>query len=454
MFSFLLIALCFTNCESFLNDLPTTDFDRIIGSSKAAFVLFYTTWCGNSRQFMPEFEYAADLLTENNIADVFRVDLTHNTSLLTRLPIHGYPSLLLFVAGDIKNPIPYDAELASPAAMRVWVQKRTGAVPLQLRSEEEAAVLLKRSAFAVIAYFPKVPYFNWEDYVQLSAVTGEVEFAWTQDFSLAKKLKIPDRGFIFYFPHDQGSAGFMNGLDRLSEARDFIRVWKLPLVSKLGPGNSPAIVSDMRKKIILIKSEDDGEKMLLEFANRQSDLRSEFQFIYSQKGSHSDARMAAYLGEEEISRFWIVEGLQRAGDMRKFPCPLHNSTISDCLSLYRSGSIAAHVKWSAPSIDPIANVEDLTGLTFPSFLKKAPCLVLFHAPWCNECLRVMDYLQKIHTAYPNISLGRLDSSANDSPGVHVPLYPSFGLQGSRNFQVFHGDLENHAELIKWIGDPL
>ena len=75
---------------------------QVLDSDDMWLVEFFAPWCNHCKQFNPEYEKAAQLLTqEQPVMTLAQVDCTetHNVELCKSIPVKGYPTLMCYKDG-------------------------------------------------------------------------------------------------------------------------------------------------------------------------------------------------------------------------------------------------------------------------------------------------------------------------------------------------------------------
>jgi len=97
--------------------LVGTSFERIVmDNTKDVLVEFYAPWCGHCKQLAPKYDELGKMFKDDATAVIAKVDATAND---TPADIQGFPTLILYPAGDKSNPVNYEGE-RSAAAIAAW----------------------------------------------------------------------------------------------------------------------------------------------------------------------------------------------------------------------------------------------------------------------------------------------------------------------------------------------
>ena len=87
---------------SVVKSIDSTNFKQSLKEHKNLLVEFFAPWCNHCKQFNPEYEKAAQLLSqEQPKMTLAQVDCTekHNIELCKSIPVKGYPTLMLYKDG-------------------------------------------------------------------------------------------------------------------------------------------------------------------------------------------------------------------------------------------------------------------------------------------------------------------------------------------------------------------
>jgi len=90
----------------------------VLDDSKDVLVEFYAPWCGHCKSLAPKYEALGKIFADNDKIVIAQVDATEND---TPAKIKGFPTLILYKAGDKQNPVTYDGE-RTETALATWLR--------------------------------------------------------------------------------------------------------------------------------------------------------------------------------------------------------------------------------------------------------------------------------------------------------------------------------------------
>jgi len=96
------------------------NFDQIVlDNDKDVLVEFYAPWCGHCKSLAPKYEALGKIFEDNDKMVIAQVDATEND---TPAKIKGFPTLILYKAGDKSNPVTYEGE-RTETAIADWLRQ-------------------------------------------------------------------------------------------------------------------------------------------------------------------------------------------------------------------------------------------------------------------------------------------------------------------------------------------
>jgi len=96
------------------------NFDSLVlDDTKDVFVEFYAPWCGHCKSLAPKYEKLGEMFASEPTIIIAKVDATEND---TPAQIKGFPTLMLYAAGNKPNPITYSGE-RDEKSMFDWIKE-------------------------------------------------------------------------------------------------------------------------------------------------------------------------------------------------------------------------------------------------------------------------------------------------------------------------------------------
>ena len=88
-------------------------FDEIVlDNSKDVLVEFYAPWCGHCKSLTPKYDELGKLFKDDPTVVIAKIDATANDS---PADVQGFPTIILYPAGDKTNPVNYEGERTTKA---------------------------------------------------------------------------------------------------------------------------------------------------------------------------------------------------------------------------------------------------------------------------------------------------------------------------------------------------
>lgn len=84
--------------------------DIVLNSGKSSFVKFYAEWCSHCQQMVPAWEHLAESYAKNDNVQIVEIDADKSKDIGKRYNIQGYPTLKLFCADALSDPVDYIGE--------------------------------------------------------------------------------------------------------------------------------------------------------------------------------------------------------------------------------------------------------------------------------------------------------------------------------------------------------
>ena len=84
--------------------------DIVLNSDKTSFVKFFAEWCSHCKTMIPEWEKLADAYSDAENVQIVEIDADKSRSIGKRYNINSFPTLKLFRADSLSDPIDYQGQ--------------------------------------------------------------------------------------------------------------------------------------------------------------------------------------------------------------------------------------------------------------------------------------------------------------------------------------------------------
>lgn len=120
-----------------LTQLVGKNFDTIVkDNEKDVFVKFYAKWCSHCKSLAPKWEALAEQYKDDANMVIAELDATLNDFEANGVEVTGFPTLVLFVAGDKANPVRYNGD-RTEEAMKEFAEKHRKSSPAAAKKSHE-----------------------------------------------------------------------------------------------------------------------------------------------------------------------------------------------------------------------------------------------------------------------------------------------------------------------------
>ncbi|KAM8882371.1 protein disulfide-isomerase A4 isoform 1-T1 [Synchiropus picturatus] len=431
--------------------LTEKNFDEVVNDADIILVEFYAPWCGHCKRLAPEYEKAAqDLSQRTPPIPLAKVDATTENELATRFDVTGYPTLKIFRKGkvfDYNGPrerfgiVDHMSEQAGPPSKQVQAVKQ---VQELIKDGDDAVIvgLFNSEEDKDFELFQEACNSLREDFTFRHSFTAEV----------AKLLKSSPGNVVIVQPEKFRSkfepASHQLKLEastQVSEIQDFFKQHVVPLVGHRKPSNDakrytkrPLVVVyygvdfsfDYRKATQFWRSK------VLEVANDFP----EYTFAIADEEDYADELKSLGLSEsgEEVNVAILADGGKK---FAMEPEELDSDVLRDFVTAFKKGKLKAIVKSQPTPKNNKGPVKVVVGNTFDQIVMdtQKDVLIEFYAPWCGHCKKLEpEYvaLAKKYKSEKNLVIAKMDATANDVPhdSYQVSGFPTIYLAPSNNKQ--------------------
>ncbi|KAM9826957.1 protein disulfide-isomerase A4 [Neosynchiropus ocellatus] len=450
--------------------LTEKNFDEVVNNADIILVEFYAPWCGHCKRLAPEYEKAAqDLSQRTPPIPLAKVDATTENELATRFDVTGYPTLKIFRKGkvfDYNGPrerfgiVDHMSEQAGPPSKQVQAVKQ---VQELIKDGDDAVIvgLFSSEEDKAFEVFQEACNSLREDFTFRHSFTAEV----------AKQLKSSPGNVVIVQPEKFRSkfepASHKLKLEastQVSEVQDFFKQHVVPLVGHRKPSNDakrytkrPLVVVyygvdfsfDYRKATQFWRSK------VLEVANDFP----EYTFAIADEEDYADELKSLGLSEsgEEVNVAILADGGKK---FAMEPEELDSDVLRDFVTAFKKGKLKAIVKSQPTPKNNKGPVKVVVGNTFDQIVMdtQKDVLIEFYAPWCGHCKKLEpEYvaLAKKYKSEKNLVIAKMDATANDVPhdSYQVSGFPTIYFAPSNNKQQpikFEGGQRTVEDFSKFL----
>ncbi|XP_077480314.1 protein disulfide-isomerase A4 isoform X1 [Stigmatopora argus] len=464
--------------------LTKDNFDKTVNDAEIILVEFYAPWCGHCKRLAPEYEKAAQELSQRSPPILLaKVDATVESEVASRFDVTGYPTLKIFRKGkifDYNGPrerhgiVDYMAEQAGPPSKQLQLTKQ---VQELLKDGDDAVIVGVFSSEQDAAY---------EVYIEAcNSLREDFTFRHTFSAEVAKVLKAslgqvvivqPEKFHSKYEPASHTL--LVKDSTLVLDVQDFFKKHVTPLVGHRKPSNDakrytkrPLVVAyygvdfsfDYRKATQFWRSK------VLEVAQDFP----EYTFAIADEEDYADELKNLGLSEsgEDVNVGILAEGGKKfAMEPDEFDADL----LRDFVMAFKKGKLKPIIKSQPVPKNNKGPVKVVVGNTFDEIVMdaKKDVLVEFYAPWCGHCKKMEpEYLAlaKKYRDEKNLVIAKMDATANDIPNDKykaegfptIYFAPSDGKHkpvkfegGDRTVDSLSKFLEEHATKLSHKRDEL
>eukprot|EP00735_Rhodelphis_limneticus_P009001 TRINITY_DN2459_c0_g2::TRINITY_DN2459_c0_g2_i1::g.8740::m.8740 TRINITY_DN2459_c0_g2::TRINITY_DN2459_c0_g2_i1::g.8740 ORF type:complete len:492 (+),score=192.22,sp/P55059/PDI_HUMIN/37.23/4e-88,Thioredoxin/PF00085.15/1.5e-29,Thioredoxin/PF00085.15/8.6e+02,Thioredoxin/PF00085.15/9.4e-26,Thioredoxin_6/PF13848.1/0.00054,Thioredoxin_6/PF13848.1/3.9e-22,Thioredoxin_6/PF13848.1/2.2e+02,Thioredoxin_6/PF13848.1/8.5e+02,Thioredoxin_2/PF13098.1/1.8e-08,Thioredoxin_2/PF13098.1/2.9e+03,Thioredoxin_2/PF13098.1 len=419
------LALCAVALAGDVVQLNSANFDQAVSSSDLVLVKFFAPWCGHCKSMKDDYEQAATELKGKAL--LAEVDATEDPELGQRFGVNGYPTIRLFVRGEVVA----DYQGARNAESFVKYMERASLPAVsQLESDDEIAAFKKNEGFRVLAAFDGDVQKNM--YKSLAfRLRDEVEgIQFAECVGPARDSCGFDNAGIKVISDDEERKfdGDLDAPDAAEKLSAFIRLSTIPLVGEI---NQNTFRSYYEAGIPILVAFVDPTKtsevddIRSEMAKAAKETRGKINFCTA-----DGMQLARQMGNLGLSGKLPGVAIDALDNKIHFALDESLPVNAETLGNFARDYVEGRLKWTPKSQDPAefepndGPVKIITGKTFEEIVYDPTKNVLLeiYAPWCGHCKKLAPTWEKLGEALKgdsSIIIANIDATANDPPAEVV-----------------------------------
>uniref|UniRef100_A0A665W7E2 Protein disulfide-isomerase n=1 Tax=Echeneis naucrates TaxID=173247 RepID=A0A665W7E2_ECHNA len=418
--------------------LHINNFDRALSENQYLLVEFYAPWCGHCKQLEPQYAEAAGKLKAEELAiRLAKVDATEERELSDEFDVGGFPTLILFINGQRKQPITYTGKRSADGIIK-WMKRRTGPGAEVLESTKSAAQFIDAHNITVVGFFDTLESEAAKVFKEVAFDVTDTEFGVTTTPEVFQKYEVKTNSVVLFKKFDDGRADFVLSDEEKLDKRNltsFIQENSMELIIRFSKENADKIFSSKihLHSLLFINSTVEREKAFVEkswavakeFKGKVTmlfiviDVMDDLPHVLKYFGvSKSDAPTVRIIDMDTEKKFSIAKGDLTEDSLRQMCQEVFTGTAKP---YYRTEEIPED--WNK------GPVKVLVGKNFESVALDPTknVFVEFYAPWCGHCKElapIWDQLGEKYADHVDIIIAKMDATANEVESLTIQGFPT------------------------------
>ncbi|KAF7667182.1 hypothetical protein LDENG_00072730 [Lucifuga dentata] len=415
--------------------LHNINFARALSKNPFLLVEFYAPWCGHCKRLEPEYVKAAEILKkEESVMRLAKVEVTEEVELAEEFEIQGFPTLMLFINGDRKQPVDYTGKRTAESIIK-WMKRRSGPGVTFLDTPAAAAQFIDAQTVTIVGFFDSLESEAAKAFVQAAKDMTEAEFGITTNREVFQKYQVKDNSVVLFKKFDEGRADFAltEGKLDIDELKSFISENSLELIMTFNEQNAEKIFTSKVRihSLLFINTNVTSQTALLDqYRLVAKDFKGKMLFVVIDVTeamsqvltyfgvSESDVPTVRIINADTTKKYAIDAGEITENTLRQFSQGVIDGNATPYLRTqeipedWNKGPVKVLVgkNFEAVALDPTKNV-----------------FVEFYAPWCAHCKELAPIWEKLGEKYADhddIIIAKMDSTANEVESVTITGFPT------------------------------
>ncbi|XP_063788823.1 protein disulfide-isomerase-like protein of the testis, partial [Pseudophryne corroboree] len=423
---------------------------------------------GPSQTVKEEFSVAAGQL-KHDMSDVRfgQVDITQEKDLGKEFKIKEFPTFKLFVNGDRKNPTDCKG-VRTASAFVTWISRRVGPSSVLINTTSHYESFIQSDKVTVVGFF-KDPGNKLSDHFS-EAARDVPEFPFGLVSNEDVLLHVGITGNMVAVYNKDKPVHYLISEEEIESTLDLIRLIRTYIMDVVTEYNLETSVSifdvPINSHILLFTSKTSAtfNTMYENYESAALEFRGRIVFVLVDTDETRNGRLFEYFRITEVDTP-AIRILNLTTD-EKYRMPADDVSLENirqfCQNYLDGKAKPQRDSEDIPSDWDKHAVKVLVGKNFNKvvFNKSTNAFVMFYAPWsikCKELFPVWEELGKRYLNNKNVTIAKIDCTANDIQLIVLDRYPYFRFfpagsdtksvryTGEKTIEAFTEFLEN--ELI-------
>lgn len=410
--------------------LTQDNFEDFIKANPRAFVKFYAPWCGHCKSMIPAYTELAQHMkaqpSDTSVA-IAKVDATVHNEIASKYGVQGFPALKLFINGE---PVDYSAGARDKDSMLSWLNKKSGPAS-SLIDSAEALAAAQANNLAVMALMPEGNEEARKAFFGVAHGFDSVPFFHVHDASLVADLDMGSSfGLAVFRGFDDGHK-FLSSETLLSgeSMKSFFESHRFPTVMEFEQEAAERIFGSEASAMFFF-SDDFSIDGIANFKEVAGNNKGKIIFSISKVTTGLGARLAEFVGVTAADAPCVrVVNFENQALKKFVVTDMSVEGMQTALESWEAGSLSEYHKSAPIPESNDAPVKIIVGNNFEDMVLKSDQYVLFeaYAPWCGHCKKlspIFDELAEKVSGESEIMIAKMDSTANEYPGLEVKGFPT------------------------------
>lgn len=436
--------------------LTTQSFDEFIKQHPLVMVKFYAPWCGHCKSMAPAYESLARRMKEKNLP-VAKVDLTVETELASRYNVQGYPTLVLFMAGE---QVTYKGERTEDAMYKFLASKVDIDIP-EIKNENELNLEMDKNISGV--YFVPEGDKDVKKTLQiLKAMFDDIPLSYSYDVNLKDMYDLNNFVFVLFRNFDDGKKMMVaNQIATVDNLKRFIGIMRYPIVIDFDEKAAQRIFSAKQPTMVFF-SDNDSSEQLEAFRSFAKGNNREVLYTYAKISDGFGSKLAEFLGvtskDDPATR--LFDFSNNGFNKYKISEPT-TFELKLTLTAYKEGKLRPYYK-----SEPLPNSNDqpvkiAVGDNFDDLVINNDKFVLVevYAPWCGHCKQfepIYNQLGELLKNESDIVIAKIDGTTNEHKTIKLKSFPTiyFYRPGSKDQPINYEGNKDVDSFLKFLEEKL
>jgi len=440
--------------------LKTDNFETYVKEHPLALVKFYAPWCGHCKALAPEYEKAANTLSEQGQdGTIVKVDCTEEADLCQKYEVQGYPTVKLFKGPE--NPVTYPGGRNADAIVSFMVKQSLP--PVSVLDAEKIEAFKTQDKVVVVAYLSEDDKAN-NDLINTVADAHRLDYLFgaTTDAALATAEGVKAPAVVVYRSFDEPKVVY-DGELKQEDLVKFIKTAATPLIGEVGPETYQGYMAAGIPLAYLFVEKD--------AANRAALIEAITPIAKELKGKINFATIdatayGAHAPNLNLEQKWPAFAIQETAKNAKFPFSQDKEITKDAVESFVRDFVAGKIEPSIKSEEiPTDNAGPVRVVVAKSYQQEVidnekDVLLEIYAPWCGHCKALAPKYEELAGLYANnaefkdkVVVAKVDATVNDLP-LDVQGFPTIKLfpAGSKGSPVDYAGSRTVEDLANFIRD--